>query len=95
MAKPDTISLQASAVSQQRVVNAKSVLTDSTVGELVEGLVSAMALPKNDPAGAPLTYSLRLEREGRHLHSSEVVGDALREADKVTLQPQIDAGAQL
>jgi hypothetical protein len=43
-------------------------------------------------SGRPLTYHARLEREGRHLHASERVGDAVQNGDKVVLQPNIDAG---
>jgi len=34
----------------------------------------------------------RLEREGRHLHASERIGDALQTEDHLTLHPNIDAG---
>ena len=40
-----------------------------------------MQLPKSDIGGRPLTYHARLEREGRHLHASELVGEALQEQD--------------
>ena len=40
-----------------------------------------------------ITYQARLDRDGRHLHSSEVVGDALMPNDRVVLQPEINAGA--
>jgi hypothetical protein len=43
--------------------------------------------------GRPLTYHARLDREGRHLQSSELVGQALQEGDRVVLQPNIDAGS--
>jgi hypothetical protein len=51
-----------------------------------------MNLPRQDTSGAPLTYHARLEREGRHLHASERIGDALERKDRLTLQPNIDAG---
>jgi hypothetical protein len=90
--RPRSIDLQASDVSGQKLANAKSVPADSTVGELVQGLLVEMKLPRNDVAGRPLSYHARLEREGRHLHASEVVGDALQEQDRIVLQPNIDAG---
>ena len=65
---------------------------DSTVGELVQGLLAQMHLPPNDVEGRPLTYQARLERDGRALHSSEAVGDALQNEDKIVLQPSIQAG---
>jgi hypothetical protein len=44
--------------------------------------------------GRPLDYSARLDREGRHLNSSEIVGDALKEGDEIVLTPNIDAGGR-
>jgi hypothetical protein len=55
-------------------------------------MLGQMNLPQNDVSGRPLTYHARLEREGRHLHASERVGDAVQNGDKVVLQPNIDAG---
>jgi hypothetical protein len=55
-------------------------------------MLGKMNLPRNDASGAPLTYQARLEREGRHLNASERIGDALERGDKLTLQPNIDAG---
>jgi len=80
------ISLQASDVSGQKIVNVPSVPPDATIGELTRGLLSKMQLPENVP------YQVRLEREGRHLHASERVSDALQTGDRVVLQPSIDAG---
>jgi hypothetical protein len=65
---------------------------DATVGDLVRQLVARMELQDKDPNGATYTYHARLEREGRHLHASEVVGDALKSGDRISLQPNIDAG---
>jgi hypothetical protein len=86
------IGLHVSDVSGQKVFNVGDVPTDATVGELVHQLLAQMNLPQNDPGGRPLTYHARLEREGRHLHSSEIIGDALQAGDSVVLQPNIDAG---
>lgn len=91
--KPAGIDLQASDVSGQKLAEVKGVPAAATVGELVQGLLSQMNLPQNDVSGRPLIYHARLEREGRHLHASEVVGDALQESDHIVLQPNIDAGA--
>jgi hypothetical protein len=87
------IALQASDVSGQKVVNVTNVPGDSSVGELVQALLVQMKLPKNDVGGQPLTYHALLEREGRHLHASESLHDALKPSgDRVILQPNIDAG---
>jgi hypothetical protein len=90
---PEGISLQATDVSGQKAAVANGVPTDSTVGELIQGLLVQMNLPRNDVSGRSLTYHARLEREGRHLHADERVGDALRPRDRIVLQPNIDAGA--
>jgi len=87
------ISLQARDVSRQKLVSVDDVPTDATVGELVEGLLSSrMNLPRSDVEGRPLNYHARLEREGRHLHAAERVGDALQDEDEIVLQPNIQAG---
>ncbi len=80
------ISLHASDVSGQKTVNIPSVPPDATIGELMRGLLPKMQLPDNIP------YQAHLEREGRHLHASERVSDALQTGDHVVLQPSIDAG---
>jgi len=95
MGNPETASplaLEISDVSGQKVFAVANAPGDSTVGELVAEMVGKMNLPRNDPGGAPLSYQARLEREGRHLHASEIVGSALEAGDRLTLQPNIDAG---
>ena len=95
MGKPESlgIALQASDVSGQKLVSVPDVPADASVGELIQGLLGQMNLPENDVEGRPLAYHARLEREGRHMHSSELVGEALEEGDRLVLQPNIDAGA--
>jgi hypothetical protein len=87
-----TINLEATDVAGQIAVSAPDVPVDATVGEVIRGLLGEMHLPENNSAGNPLTYQARLEREGRHLHASERVGDALQENDRIVLQPEIEAG---
>lgn len=89
------IKLKASDVSGQKMANVRDVPLDSTVGEMVQGILSQMNLPRNDSGGRPLNYHALLEREGRHLHASETVGDALQQDDRIVLQPNIDAGGRL
>ena len=86
------LGLRVTDVSGQKRANVRDVPQDSTVGELLQGILSQMNLPQNDPGGRPLTYHARLEREGRHLLASERVGDALQAGDELVLQPNIDAG---
>jgi hypothetical protein len=86
------ISLHVRDTSRQKFAKVEAPF-DSTIGELVQGLVnSRMRLPGLDAEGRPLNYHARLEREGRHLHATETVGDALQEDDEIVLQPHITAG---
>jgi len=86
------LALEISDVSGQKVFSVPNAPADGTVGELVHEVLGHMNLPRNDASGAPLTYQARLEREGRHLMASERIGDALELGDRLTLQPNIDAG---
>ena len=95
MGNPETvleIPLEVSDVSDQRIFSISNAPAANTVGELVHEMIAKMNLPRNDASGAPLTYQARSEREGRHLNASEVIGDALKSGDRLTLQPNIDAG---
>ncbi len=94
MGNTESLSLQVSDVSGQKVANVSEISSEGTVGELIDGLLSQMSLPVNDVAGRPLNYHARLERDGgRHLNASERIGDVLETGDKLVLQPNIDAGA--
>ena len=87
-----TVGIRATDVTRQRAVDVKDVPTDATIGELIEGLLPRMNLPRDNNGGQPLTYTALLDREGRHLHASEIVGETLMPNDKVVLQPEIIAG---
>ena len=87
------LELEISDVSGQKVFSVANAPSDGTVGELVHEMLGKMNLPQNDASGAPLSYQARLEREGRHLNASERIGDALERGDRLTLQPNIDAGS--
>jgi hypothetical protein len=87
-----SISVLARDVSGQKRAAADAP-PDATVGELARGLLTRMNLPRADVEGRPLTYHVRLDREGRHLHASETVGEVLQENDQLVLQPKIQAGA--
>ncbi len=84
--------LEISDVSGQKVFSVANAPAANTVGELIQEMLGKMNLPRNDASGAPLSYQARLEREGRHLHASERIGDVLLNSDRLTLQPNIDAG---
>ncbi len=88
----EEIELEISDVSGQKVFSVANAPAANTVGELINEVLPRMNLPRQNTSGAPLTYHARLEREGRHLHASERIGDALERRDKLTLQPNIDAG---
>ena len=90
--KRHPIHIRASDVSGQKTVKVAGIDPDSTIGELVEGLVPKMHLPANDGEGRPISYHVRLEREGRHLHASEITGEVLQSDDQIVLQPNIMAG---
>ena len=86
--------LEVSDVSGQKRMTVDEFGAGATVGQLVEQLLAELDLRREDSEGRPLTYHARLEREGRHLHASERVGDALRTGDRLVLQPNIDAGGR-
>jgi hypothetical protein len=88
-----TINITASDVSGQRRVHVCEVPADSSIGELLDGLIPRL-LPgrRNGGHEKPLHVEARLEREGRHLHRSERVGDALETDDHLVLHPAIMAG---
>ncbi len=92
MTNTETLTVNATDVSQQNIYRAEGVPRDASVSELVQALVAQMHLPKNDASGNPIRYQARLEREGRHLRGSERVGEALENQDTLRLVPTIDAG---
>jgi|WetSurMetagenome_2_1015567.scaffolds.fasta_scaffold322745_2 hypothetical protein len=92
-AAPVIDDLLISDVTGQKLRNVGSVPADCTVGELIQGVLADMKLPRNDGAGRPLVYHARLEREGKALHGAQSVGDALQSGDKLVLTPNIEAGS--
>ena len=87
-----TLELTVSDVSRQKVRSVEDVSPDTTAAELVQNLIDDLNLSRNDTEGRSLTYRAMLRREGRHLHGSERIGDALETGDWVTLTPDVDAG---
>lgn len=88
-----TVPIRVSDVTGQKMVDVRDVPADATIGELIDGLLPRMNMPRNDNGGRTLSYQARLDRDGRHLHASEVVGDTLMPHDRLVLQPEINAGA--
>jgi hypothetical protein len=86
------IDFEVTDVTGYRAMRVTAYPPDHTIGEMVRTLVSRMELTTTNPAGVDYTYHARLEREGRHLNASELVGEAVRPGDRLSLQPNIDAG---
>jgi len=93
MRRNETINLRVQDVTGQREINVRDIPADTLWGDALSQIVSGMSLPPNESADQSNIWQGRLEREGRHLNSSEVVGDALRDDDLVVLQPEVMAGA--
>ncbi len=91
-ATASTLSLRITDFTGQRHARVSSVAPQSTIGELVRSLLSKLGLPESNVEGKPLAYQARLQREGRHVHASELVGQALEDNDEISLTPSIDAG---
>ena len=87
-----TIELQVSDVSSQKRANVRDVPADATVGELVEGLLAQLRMPATDIEGRPLTYGIRRQSDGQHIHASQRVAEALKTGDQIVLQPSVEAG---
>jgi len=91
MPNKDTITVRVQDMSGQREFVAKGVRTDVSWGEAMNGILAGMSLPTNTPTSETVLTG-RLEREGRHLHDSEIVGDALCDQDLVRLEQEVSAG---
>ncbi len=94
MNSPMTLDLNLTArdVSGQRAFSLRRYAGDGTIAELVRKLVTRMGLATEDSSGRPHLYRAFLDREARHLHGSELVGDSLKENDELVLQPEVQAG---
>ena len=88
----EPFAIGATDITGQKSVKVSGIDPQTTVAELVRGLVPKMGLQKNDADGRALTYQVRSEREGRQLNGSEQVGAALRPGDQIVLQPNVMAG---
>jgi hypothetical protein len=91
MVSNDTITITARDVTGQRRT-AYEIDRSSSVNELIDRVGDRMNLMQEDSDGRPITWFARHEREGRSLHRSEIVGEALRANDEIRLQPEISAG---
>ena len=89
------LNVTASDVTGQKHARARRVPAESSVGDLVDGLLPRLRLNQLDRSGMPVQYEARLQREERHLHRSERVGDALQPDDHLVLHPRVVAGQGL
>ena len=87
-----TLDLFARDMTGQKKFRLGKVPLQSSIGEIVRGALARMGLGIQDRDGHALEYRARLEREGRQLHNSELVGDVLRTDDELVLTPRISAG---
>ena len=87
-----TLDLFARDVTGQKKFRLGNVSRQSSVGEIVRGALARMGLGTQDREGHDLEYRARLERDGRQLHNSELVGDVLQPQDEIVLTPRINAG---
>ncbi len=87
-----SLNFEAVDLTGQRQVRLRGVPADATVGELLEDLLGRLSLPRSSAEGRPLSYHPLLQRESRHLHNSEIVGEAIKEDDRLVLHPSIEAG---
>lgn len=88
----ETLDVHVRDVANQRPSVARGLRADLSIGDLVHRLSARMNLPKVDASGQPHVYHAYLQREARHLHATETVGDALQPEDEIVLQPDIQAG---
>lgn len=84
--------LRVEDVTGQKMASVRNIPPESTVQELIDGVLAKMRLPDSDSVGRPVAYQARLEREGRHLHPSERLNDAVHTDDRVVLLPNVEAG---
>ena len=84
--------LTAADVSGQNTFTLRRAGRGQTVSELLERVVPGMRLPTRDGDGNEILYQARVDRLGRHLHATERIGDVLEEQDRLTIQPDIQAG---
>ena len=92
MEQTATMALHVSDMANRQTLRVPAVPRSFTIAELLQRLIAKMGLARSDADGQPLRYQALLDREGRHLHGAETVGDALREDDEIVISPSIDAG---
>ncbi len=94
MEKAKPVSVSARDVSGQKRATAAAP-PDATVGELARALIAEMNLPQTDVEGRPMSYHVLLQREGRHLHPAETVGDVLQDGRRDRAAAEDSGGRRL
>jgi hypothetical protein len=95
MTATQTMTVSFNHVSAQRQFTARNVSPDATFREVRDRVVDEMGLNTNGGNGSGSgadAWSGLLLREGRHIHPSERIGDAVQDGDQVELAPEIHAG---
>ena len=85
------LTITAQDITGQRVNRFEEVSPDGRISEFAEDILDIMDEPR-EIDGRPMSYMLRLDREGRLLGGSERIGDALMTDDKVVVMPNVTAG---
>ncbi|MDH3716241.1 MAG: hypothetical protein OET44_20620 [Gammaproteobacteria bacterium] len=88
----ETLDIHVRDVANQRPSKARGLRAELSIGDLVQRLRAKMNLPEVDATGQPHVYHAYLQREARHLHATETVGDVLQTDDEIILQPDVQAG---
>ena len=93
MGQATALRIFANDVSGQKEAFISDAPHDETVGSLVASLIADLRLPKTDPEGQSIAYTLRNERTGELLQSSSQLGEVLSPDDRTTVIPSIMAGS--
>jgi hypothetical protein len=88
------LNFEVTDVTRQKLFTVPHADSDTTVQQLVNDLVGRMRLPRFDADGLPVAYQARVERLDSYLNDTERVGDVLQAGDKLTLEPNIEAGGR-
>jgi len=91
----ETLTIEVSDTTGSKVAEVSDIEGDLMVPDFIDAMVQSLDLPRNDPAGNPVAYRARIDREGRHMDPSKSVREeGIRQRDRIRLEPDnIDAGA--
>lgn len=91
----DMLTIEVSDTTGSKVAEVSDIESDLMVPDFIDAMVQSLDLPRNDPAGNPVAYRARIDREGRHMDPSRSVREeGIQQHDRIRLEPDnIDAGA--